>query len=147
MASNAKRPRKACPKCNAVFSDRHARRHLLECNVRFCDIGTATNTEPKCYEFSNDNDISDEEPEFNFDLMKKWKNMSSTSCNNLEDEDIEAYFDASSDIDDFSELSDSYSYIDYENGESVNKESNIDSEIAQKTHWFCKLLLLWQCTY
>ena len=53
MVSNAKRPRKACPKCNPVFSDRHARRHLLECNVRFCDIGTATNTEPKSYEFSN----------------------------------------------------------------------------------------------
>jgi hypothetical protein len=48
--------------------------------------------------------ISDEEPDFNFDLMKKWKDMSSKSCNDLEDEDIEAYFDASSDIDDFSEL-------------------------------------------
>ena len=115
MASNAKRPRKACPKCTAVFSDRHARRHLLKCNVRFCDIGTATNTVPKCSEFSNDNDISDEEPDFNFDLMKKWKDMSSKSCNDLEDEDIEAYFDASSDIDDFSELSDSYSDIDFEN--------------------------------
>ena len=115
MASNAKRPRKACPKCNAVFSDRHARRQLLECNVIFYYIGTATNTVPKSYEFSNDNDISDEEPEFNFDLMKKWKDMSSKSCNNLEDEDIEAYFDASSDIDDFSELSDSYSDIDFEN--------------------------------
>jgi hypothetical protein len=42
--------------------------------------------------------------QFNFDLMKKWKDMSSKSCNDLEDEDIEAYFDASSDIDDFSEL-------------------------------------------
>jgi sulfur relay (sulfurtransferase) DsrF/TusC family protein len=30
---------------------------------------------------------------------------------------------------------------------SVNKELNIDSEIAQKTHWFCKLLVLWQCIY
>jgi hypothetical protein len=30
---------------------------------------------------------------------------------------------------------------------SVNKDSNIDSEIAQKTHWFCKLLVLWQCIY
>jgi hypothetical protein len=30
--------------------------------LRFCDIGTATNSEPKSSEFSNDNDISDEEP-------------------------------------------------------------------------------------
>jgi hypothetical protein len=32
--------------------------------------------------------------------------------------------------------------INFENEESVNKELNIDSEIAQKTHWFCKLLVL-----
>ncbi|CAG2198148.1 unnamed protein product [Mytilus edulis] len=32
MAEKAKRPRKSCPKCYTVFSDRHARRHLLECN-------------------------------------------------------------------------------------------------------------------
>ncbi|CAC5394240.1 unnamed protein product [Mytilus coruscus] len=129
MASNAKRPRKSCPKCNAVFSDRHACRHLLECNVRFRDTNAltddATNTEPTSVQFLNQSDISDEEAEFNFGHMRNWNDILSKSFNNLEEVDIEAYFDANSDNGDFSDLSDHHnSDSDICSDENHHKESD-----------------------
>ncbi|CAG2220276.1 unnamed protein product [Mytilus edulis] len=151
MASNAKRPRKACPKCNAVFSDRHARRHLLECNVRFCDTNAltddATNTDHTSIQCLNPNDISDEEVEFDLGQIRNWNDVLSKSHNNLEIEDIQAYFDANSDNDDFSDLSDHNSDSDICSEENHNKESEFDLKIKQQTYWFCKVLVLWQCIH
>jgi hypothetical protein len=45
MEHKAKCPCKSCPKCHAKFSDRHARRHLLECNVTFCESINISNKE------------------------------------------------------------------------------------------------------
>ena len=42
MEHKAKCPCKSCPKCNAKFSDRHARRHLLEC---ICECINVSNKE------------------------------------------------------------------------------------------------------
>lgn len=158
MAEKAKRPRKSCPKCYTVFSDRHARRHLLECNVQFCESEVSQSDNENIplssvgnYTSNYQNNISDDEHEINYDCMNKFRNLSNISRNNLEDEDIESYFDRSED-----NLTDSYSSDNYSDVEfdiechesiGVDQEHNSESDISQITYWFCKLLLLWQCIY
>ncbi|CAG2241899.1 unnamed protein product [Mytilus edulis] len=84
-----------------------------------------------------------------FDLgqIRNWNDVLSKSYNNLEIEDIEAYFDANSDNDDFSDLSDHNSDSDICSEENHNKESEFDLKIKQQTYWFCKVLVLWQCIH
>ncbi|CAG2224949.1 unnamed protein product [Mytilus edulis] len=95
----------------------------------------------------NPNDISDEEVEFDLGQIRNWNDVLSKSYNNLEIEDIEAYFDANSDNDDFSDLSDHNSDSDICSEENHNKESEFDLKIKQQTYWFCKVLVLWQCIH
>ncbi|XP_052097344.1 uncharacterized protein LOC127732339 [Mytilus californianus] len=158
MAEKAKRPRKSCPKCYTVFSDKHARRHLLECNVQFCEseVPQSDNENIPVSSVENNtsdyqNDISDDEHEINYDCMNKFRNLSNISHNNLEDEDIESYFDRCEDNLNDSYSSDNYSDVEFDidcdESIGVDQEHNSESDISRITYWFCKLLLLWQCIY
>lgn len=79
--------------------------------------------------------------------MRKFNTIPSKLFNNLEEEDIETFYDANSVVDDLSDLSDTFSDPDICTEENVNKKLDIDSEIVKQTYWFCKLLVLWQCIH
>jgi hypothetical protein len=147
MESQAKRSRRLCIYCNDGFSDRHFRRHILECqnsnNIEStCNISQdfdhfSENEKSVCMKevsFSDDN-------EQDIDYTKYFKCTTIfLTISNLCEEDIRSYFDNIQD-DSVSDIQDHFS--DYELSESENEDmtvenaNNMDAIVYSETYWFC----------
>lgn len=72
---------------------------------------------------------------------------------NLEDEDVEAYFDdvvvnSDSDSESQEKISDFDEYDDLFDKDISESEHRIaERKIFRDIYWFCRLLMLWQCIY
>ena len=157
MEPQAKRSRIICSVCNEEFSDRHFRRHALECKKLDFDITLNQNNDFQENDICNNtfddpNCISDDEEQIDYNKFFS-SHINCAELQNLDEEDIRCFFDNDSDdsfidsVNNFSDYELSEEESEINTNDSIVNNLDGDTLITNETYWFCRMLMLWQCVY